>query len=268
MRVNETQLRGAMVGLSRRLWERGWVANHDGNISTRLQRDRVLCTPTGESKAVIKSEMLLIVDGSGEVVSGRLRPFSELALHRAWYRARADVMAVVHAHSPVATAFGVAGRELPHPFLPEAVVSLGPEIPTVPLTLPGPDAVSAIEPYLLDHDVLLLAGNGVLACGADLEQAYLRLELVEHLALIAREAEQLGGVQQLPPEHLGKLLDARKRAGLGPEARAERAAVDAVARRLAARRDAAEAKSKISATETPEELSELVRAEIQRVLGR
>jgi L-fuculose-phosphate aldolase len=265
MRVNETQLRSTMVGVSRRLWERGWVANHDGNASVRLQRDRLLCTPTGESKAVIESEMLLVVDGAGKVVSGRLRPFSELALHRAWYAARPDVMAVVHAHPPVATAFGVAGRELPHPFLPEAVVSLGPEIPTVPLTMPK-DSVAAVEPYLSDHDVLLLAGNGVLACGADLDQAYLRLELVEHLARIAREAEQLGGVQKLPAEFIGPLLDGRKRAGLGPEARAEQAAVDAVQRRLVARRAAAEAKGRQPRSESPDELAELVRAEIQRVL--
>ncbi len=265
MFINETKLRQTMASLAQRMWDRGWVANHDGNASARLARDRVICTPTGVSKAGLSHEDILVVDASGRVTSGRGRPFSELVLHRAWYHAREDVQAVLHAHPPVATAFGVAGRELPHPFLPEAVVSLGPEIPTIPLTLPGADAVAALGPYLFDHDVLLLAGNGVLVCGADLDQAYLRLELVEHLARIASEAEKLGDVQRLPPEYMKPLLDARKRAGLGPEARAEEAAIKEVKRRFADRQKAAGASSDAA---QQEDLDELVRAEIQRVLGR
>lgn len=258
-RVSETQLRSTLVAVSRRLWERGWVANHDGNASVRLPRQRVLCTPTGESKAALKADMLLVVDETNKVVSGRLRPFSELALHRAWYEARPDVQAVVHAHPVTATAFAVAGRELPHPFLPEAVVSLGPSLPTVPLTAPGKEAVAALAPYLFDHDVLLLGGNGVLACGDDLEQAYLRLELVEHLARIAAQAELLGGVQRLPAHLLTPLLDARKRAGLGPEARAEAAAQAKKSPRFGDR-------AKADEPAQADDLEQVVNAEIARVL--
>lgn len=249
--MNETQLRQQLVAVSQRLWERGWVANHDGNLSARLSRGRLLCTPTGVSKREIRGDALLVVDESGKVLSGGGRPFSELQLHRAFYQARTDVQAVVHAHPPAATGIGVGGLPLlERPFLPEAVVSLGPIIPTVPLTLPGEEAVCCLAPYLDEYDALLLSGNGALTGGADLEQAYLRLELLEHLARIALDAQQAGGITPLPAHYLPPLLAARARAGLGPEARGR-------ATTLPASRPGAD----------QAELENLVRAEVRRVLS-
>jgi L-fuculose-phosphate aldolase len=218
--VSEARLRQQLAEISTRIWQQGWVANHDGNLSARLPRDRLLCTPSGVSKAAIAPQMMLVVDlASGRLLSGAGKPFSELDLHRAWYQARPDVQAVIHSHAPTATGFGVAGIELDHPLLPEAVVSLGVEIPTVPLTMPGTEAVQAIAPFVEEHDALLLAGNGVLAAGSELQQAYLRMELVEHLCRIALVARQLGGARPLPAQLVGSLLAARARAGLGPEGR-------------------------------------------------
>lgn len=215
----ESQLRQQLATFSRRVWERGWVANHDGNLSVRLTRGRLMCTPTALSKGELGAEMMLVVDQGGKVLSGKLRPFSELNLHMAYFQARPDVGAVLHAHPPTATGFGVAGRELDQPFLPEAVVSIGPTVPTVPAAMPGSDALQATAPYLDEFDALLLAGNGVITCGVDLEMAYLRMELVEHLCRIALVAHQLGGPRPIPEHKLGPLLEARRRAGLGPEAR-------------------------------------------------
>jgi L-fuculose-phosphate aldolase len=224
--MSEPRLRQELSKYSQRMWQRGWVANHDGNLSHRLRRSRLMCTPTAQSKIEIRPEMMLVVDESGKVLSGSLRPFSELNLHLAYYQARADVNAVVHAHPPAATALAAAGLSLDKPFLPEAVVSLGAVIPTVPLAMPGVPAVQAMGPYVDDYDALVIAGNGVICCGSDLEQAYLRLELVEHLAEIACRAHSLGGIKALPAPMLKPLLDARRRAGLGPEARG-RSSVDA-----------------------------------------
>jgi len=254
--MSETLLRQQLTGYALRIWERGWVANHDGNLSQRLEPgrgrlQRFLCTPTGLSKAALKPEMMLVVDETGKVLSGDLRPFSELPLHLAYYQVRPDARAVIHAHPPTATGFGVAGVDLDQPVLPEAVVSLGPVIPTVPLTLPGTEAVQAAASYLDEYDALLLAGNGVLSCGVDLEQAYLRMELVEHLARIVLVAHQLGGARPLPAHYLQTLLAARARAGLGPEARGG-------ATTLPATKSAA----------PPAELERLVREEISRVLTK
>src|SRR5690606_2448675 len=145
------------------------------------------------------ADRLLVVDGAGKVLSGGGRVFSEIGLHLAIYRARRDVNAVVHAHPPKATGLSVAGsRLLETPFLPEAIVSLGPSVPTVPFAPPGDAAARALEPFLGAYDAVLLENHGVLAWGKDVEQAYLRLELVEHLARIALVAEQAGGVRPVP----------------------------------------------------------------------
>jgi len=135
------------------------------------------------------------------------------------YSSRRDAKAVVHAHPPAATARACAGLGLEEPFLPEAVVSLGPRVPLVPFALPGPGALSALAPYLEEFDAVILQSHGVLTWGDDPQMALLRMELVEHLARIARDAAPYGGVRPLSPTVLAPLLDARSRAGLGPEGR-------------------------------------------------
>lgn len=213
------KLRAPLVDYSRRMHARGWVANHDGNLSVRQGDGRFLCTPTAFSKAEVTADSLVVVDASGAVLTGRYRPASETALHLAIYKDRPDVQAVVHAHPPHATALAAAGRGLDQPFLPEAVVSLGTQVPLVPLSAPGPAAALVLQPFVKLFDAVMIAGNGVFAWGSDLEQAYLRLELVEHLARIYLLALPAGGVKPLPAALLGPLLESRRKAGLGPEAR-------------------------------------------------
>jgi L-fuculose-phosphate aldolase len=207
----EAKARGEIVRASHKLWQRAWVSYHDGNISARVGPNRVVCTPTATSKADVDEALLVVTDMGGKQLAGRRKPFSELGIHLAVYRGRADVGAVVHAHPPFATALGASGRELVC-FLPESVVALGTRVPLVPLSLPGVPAAAAIEPFVGKFDAVLVAGNGVWAWGDDVEQAYLRVELVEHLAAIAHRAAAWGGPQPLPADVVEKLLEARKKA--------------------------------------------------------
>jgi L-fuculose-phosphate aldolase len=212
--MNEAAARRDLVRYSRQMHAAGWVANHDGNLSARVGQDRIVCTPTAFSKLDVGPDDLVVCGTDGRQRSGAHKPFSELGLHRAVYDARPDVRAVVHAHPPFATAFGVSGRPVPHPFLPEAVVSLGAELPVVPLTAPGDAAVKALKPFVRRCDAVLMAGNGAFAWGPDLETAWLRLELVEHLCRIAHAALPLGGPALLPADLVADLLGKRAKAGL------------------------------------------------------
>jgi len=216
--MSEPRRRAELAEYARRLHARGWVANHDGNASVREGEGRYLATPTATSKAAVTAESLLVVDEAGAKVAGPGKPFSEIGLHLTVYRNRPDVNAVIHAHPPTATGFAVAGVGLDEPLLPEAVVSLGPGIPTVPPAAPGPAACQVLAPLTGAHDAVLLGGHGVLTWGVDLEQAYLRMELVEHLAKIALVARQLGGARPVAPALLPALLEARRKAGLGQPA--------------------------------------------------
>ena len=200
------QWRTEIVEYSHRLHANEWVANHDGNLSARLSDTHLLCTPTAISKGDLEAAWLIVVDGENKVVEGSRRSFSEIQLHRAAYDARPDISVVMHAHPPTSCAFAVAGVPIPHPMMAEPVVSLGREIPMVPYHRPGdPKLSEAIGEALQRADVILLERHGLLAVGCGFEQAYLRMELVEHLAKIGFKARQLGHARILPESEIDAL---------------------------------------------------------------
>lgn len=211
-------LRAQIATIARQLHASGYVANHDGNVTAR-DGATFLATPTATSKRLIGDRDVITVDAKGAVI-GRGKAFGELGLHLAVYVRRPDVGAVVHAHPPAATAIACArgANPIETPFIAEAVVSLGPRIPRIAYAQPGAPAVAALAPWCELVDAVLLGHHGVMAWGADLEQAFLRLELVEHLAKIALAAAPLGGVEPLPADAIAPLLAARAKAGIGAAA--------------------------------------------------
>ena len=227
---SEESLRDELISTSRALHDRGWVANHDGNLSARLGAGRFLCSPTAVSKGDVRPEWLLEVDEAGVVQRGTRKSFSEWQLHRVAYAARPDITVVLHAHPPMATAFAVSGADLGHPFMAEPVVTLGPVLPRVPYFRPKDAGVeAALAAALAKADVVMLDQHGIVAVGGSFEQALLRLELVEHLARIAHAATALGGVRTLPSEEIqalakgGRPASWPERGDAAPPSPAERA---------------------------------------------
>ena len=106
----EEQARADIVEVGRRLWERGYVASNDGNISVRLDEHRLITTPKSVSKGFMTPDMMVITDLDGKKISGERDPSSEIKMHLQVYRDRPDARAVVHAHPPTATGFAIAGR--------------------------------------------------------------------------------------------------------------------------------------------------------------
>src|SRR6266700_8265511 len=108
----EQQHREDIVRVGRLMYEQGWIAANDGNISIRLDADRILATPTGVRKGELAPEDLIVCDLSGSKVCGDKLPTTEIGMHLTIYQEREDIRAVVHAHPPTATGFAVAGRAL------------------------------------------------------------------------------------------------------------------------------------------------------------
>jgi len=207
-----------IVRVSHAIHARGWVANHDGNVSVRLSDALFMVTPTAISKAEADGGALAVTDSSGKVAEGEARPPSEFALHLGCYAERSDLRAIVHAHPPYATAMACAGKSITT-FLAEAVVSLGPEVPLARFALPfGAAGAAPLRELIGDYDALLLQSHGVITVGPTLELALLRMELVEHMAKIATLAQPHGGVQPLPSDVLDLLIKKRRGAGLGQAA--------------------------------------------------
>ena len=198
--------REAVCRVGKLLYDRGYVAANDGNISVKVAENRLLITPSGVSKGRMTPEMLLVTDLDGTVVEGNRHPSSEGKMHLEVYRGRPDVNAVVHAHPPVSTAFAVCRRGLETPCLSELVVGLG-QVPCTPsfAMLSTEEVPESVRPYLADHNALLLANHGALAWGGDLWEAFDRLETVEHTAKIVLNARLLGGGVPLTEEEVARL---------------------------------------------------------------
>lgn len=202
--------REAVCRVGKLLYDRGYVAANDGNISVRVGEGRLLITPSGVSKGRMTPDMLLVTDLDGTVIEGNRHPSSEGKMHLEVYRGRPDVNAVVHAHPPVSTAFAVCRRGLETPYLSELVAGLG-QVPCTPsfAMLSTEEVPQSVRPYLADHNALLLANHGALAWGGDLWEAFDRLETVEHTAKIVLNAQLLGGGVPLTEEEVARLQGLR-----------------------------------------------------------
>jgi L-fuculose-phosphate aldolase len=207
----------AILAIGRRMYERGFVASNDGNISVRLSRDRILATPTGMSKGFMARGDLVMVDARGEKLSGRRGITTEIGMHLKAYELREDIGAVVHAHPPYATGFAVAGIPLAECVLPEVIVTIG-SVPIARYATPSTEEVAASVAQVVTRcDAFLLKNHGVIAVGGDALGAYHKLETVEHFAKIAFVARHLGKISPLAHEEVVKLLAVREKLGIkGP----------------------------------------------------
>lgn len=206
------QIKEEICDVCHKMWQLGWVAANDGNVTVKLEDGTFLATPTGISKSFITPEKLVRIDNTGKVIEGLpgFKPSSEIKMHLRCYQEREDVGAVVHAHPPTATGYAVAGKSLDEYSMIETVIAIG-SIPLTPYGTPSTNEVpEAIAPYLASHDVLLLQNHGALTVGCDLITAYYRMETLELFSKISLNAHLLGGAKEIPMPQIEKLLDLRE----------------------------------------------------------
>lgn len=211
MELSYASVRDQICDVCHKMWQMGWAAANDGNVSVKVGDNIFLATPTGISKSLVKPEMLVVIDKDDQLLEDGhgYRPSSEIKMHLRCYAERDDVMAVVHAHPPIATGFAVAGVSLDTYSMIETVLGVG-NIPIAPYATPSTQEVpDSIAPFLKDHDTLLLANHGALAVGQDLTTAYYHMETLEMFAKISLVAHLLGGARELTSEQIQRLLDLR-----------------------------------------------------------
>ena len=208
------QVLSDVIHVGKRMYDRGYVASNDGNLSVRLSEDRLLITMTGVSKGFLDPDKFVVVDYDGAVISGSHKPSSEMKMHLMVYRERPDVHAVAHAHPPASTGFSVAGVNLPDNLLPEVIVSLG-HVPIAPYGTPGTmELVESLREYVREYDAVLLENHGALTLGPDIITAYHKMETMEHCARITLVARMLGQVNTIDEENVDKLNRLYGRPGL------------------------------------------------------
>ncbi len=211
--MNEQKIREEICAAGERLYRFGLVVANDGNISFRLDDNKILTTPTGVCKGDMSPEMLVVVDDSGRVLSEG-KPSSELPLHLFIYNERPDIRSVVHAHPPFATAFATAGLALDRCVSPEIITTIG-SIPIARYGTPSTQELpESLRPYVQDHEAILLANHGAVTMGRDIWEAYFKMERLEHYAKIILLSRMLGGEKELAAQEVEKLAEIRQSYGV------------------------------------------------------
>jgi L-fuculose-phosphate aldolase len=212
--ATESSLRRDIVEVGRRMYARGYTASNDGNISVRLDANRLLMTPKGVAKGFMSPDMMCITDLEGRKLQGDRDPSSEMLMHLEVYRQRPDVQAVVHAHPPTATGFAVAGIPLTRAVLAEVLTTLG-SIPIAEYATPSTNELpAAVRKFIKAHDGMLLANHGALTVGADVFAAYFKMETIEHFAKISLVARLLGRENLIAREEVERLQGLRGTYGI------------------------------------------------------
>ncbi len=211
--INVHKLREEICDIGRRIYQKGFAAANDGNISYRIGENEVLCSPTMISKGFMKPDDLCIVDMEGNQVSGKRKRTSEIKLHLAIMKARPEVKSVVHCHPPHATAFGIAREPVPMCVLPEVEIFLG-EVPIAKYEVPGSQTFAdTILPFVNKSNVIILANHGTVSWGETVEKAYWWTEVLDAYCRMLMLARGLGRVNYFTEPEARALLDLKSQWG-------------------------------------------------------
>ena len=211
--IHDRSLKEEICEIGRRVYNKGFAAANDGNISIRVGENEVLCSPTMICKGFMKPEDICAVDMEGNQIAGTRKRTSEVLLHLSIMKARPDVKAVVHCHPPHATAFAVAREPIPQCVLPEVEVFMG-EVPMAPYETPGGQKFAdTVLPFLKSTNSIILTNHGTVTFGKTLEDAYWKTEILDAYCRILLLSKQLGRITYVQEDEQRELLDLKQRLG-------------------------------------------------------
>ncbi len=204
------ELKKKVLNIAKAAVAQGLAHETAGNFSAYdREAGLIAITPSAIPRSACSADDICMIDLKGKVVEGCHKPSSETPMHTAIYREIPGITAIVHTHSPYATAFAVARKEI-GPFAIE-ILKLNGRVPLVPYAIPGSAELGAkaIE-YLKEYPAVLLENHGLLAVGKDLDQAFLRAVVAEDLAKMGILSCMLGGPQLLTNDQLNEIRAFKK----------------------------------------------------------
>ncbi|QDT36483.1 class II aldolase/adducin family protein [Stratiformator vulcanicus] len=212
--INDRKLKEDICEIGRRVYNKGFAAANDGNITIRVGENEVLCSPTMICKGFMTPDDICAVDMEGNQIAGKRKRTSEVLLHLAIMKERPDVKSVVHCHPPHATAFAIAGEPIPQCILPEIEVFMG-EVPIAPYETPGgQDFANTPVPFLKGTSCVILKNHGTVSFGKNVEEAYWKTEILDAYCRMLILTKQLGKpIEYLNEEKSRELIDLKKKLG-------------------------------------------------------
>lgn len=191
-------IKEAVLDAAKTMYARGLVEGTAGNVSGRVDAERVVVTPSSLGYEEMTLDDLVVVDLDGAVLEGTRSPTSEKALHLECFKAYAEVQGVVHCHATHASMFAVAGRPIPAA-IDEFVVYIGGDVPICDYKMSGTDDLAVeVAAKLGDRSAALMANHGLVCVGKSVDDALHSALVVEHNARIMWGASALGGIVDLP----------------------------------------------------------------------
>lgn len=211
--MNVYKIKQQICEIGDRLYKKGFAAANDGNITCRIGKKEVLCTPTMHCKGFLQPDDICTIDMEGNQLAGRKKRTSEALLHLEIMKTRPDVESVVHCHPPHATAFAIAREPIPQCVLPEVEVFLG-DVPITPYETPGGKAFAeTILPFVEKTNVMILANHGTVSYGETVERAYWWTEILDAYCRMLMLSRGLGNVTYFTEEKERELLELKKKWG-------------------------------------------------------
>ncbi len=208
MWFDEEQSKHDIIEVGKMLYNKGLNVSTDGNISIRISENEILITASGYSKAKLTPDLITKVDLEGNIIYGKM-PARDLRMHLATYKTRSDAKAIVHSHAPITTGFAITETDLSQITLPEILFTLGrvgiTEYAT-PTTAEVPKTIIKKLNENKEYGALILANHGALTFGANIMEAYYKLETLEMFLTATLVSKILGNIRTLPNEEVEKIM--------------------------------------------------------------
>jgi len=196
-----------LISICHKVHEKGFVAATDGNISAITPDNTILITRSGIRKSDVTENDILEFDFNGNLLKGEGRITTEFKLHLYAYSKRKEVNAVVHCHPVHATLFGLLGEGLTKHYFAEVILTLG-KVPFCPYGTPSTNELPlSLDPHINYAWAFILENHGALTLGTNLDDAYNKMEKLEHASEIIYKAKLLGTPKELTIEDVRQLLE-------------------------------------------------------------
>lgn len=199
-----------LVEICHKVYAKGFVTAYDGNISCRTSKNTVLITRSGICKGEVTEKDIVEIDLNGKVLTGKQKISTEHKIHLYAYWKRKEVNSVVHCHPTYATTFALLGEGLEKHYLPEMFLTMG-KVPLCRYATPSTDEVhKSLNPYINFSWAMLLQNHGAVTLGKSLDDAYFKMEKLEHAAKIIFLAKSIGKPRELSKKNINEILKIAK----------------------------------------------------------
>jgi L-fuculose-phosphate aldolase len=196
-----------LISVCHKVYQKGFVAASDGNVSLITSDNTILITRSGICKGEITEKDILEFDFNGKHLKGEGKITTEFKLHLYAYSKRKDVNAVVHCHPVNATAFSLLGEGLVKHYFPEVILTLG-KVHLCKYATPSTnDLPLSLDPFIEYGWAFLLQNHGAMTLGKNVDDAYYKMEKLEHAAETLFKARLLGNPNELSPEDVKSLVE-------------------------------------------------------------